>query len=108
MESINGPTFVSHGVLVLWGDQYIFNGVVIFEVGLYTIPTADLFDALTKNIGVGFDYMTLCFSFIGSWLGACAALTFSPITSLTSGFGKPFLHPVQGPCGVFTAGESLA
>ena len=64
-------------------------------MGLYTIPTADLFDTLVKTLGVGYDYMTLCFYFIGSGLGACNALTFSPITDLTGGLGKSFLHPVQ-------------
>ena len=36
------PTSVCHGVLVLWGDQEVFNGAIAFEMGLYTIPTADL------------------------------------------------------------------
>ena len=39
--------------------------------------------------------------FIGSGLGACSALVFSPIR-----LGKPFLYAVQGPLGVFTEGMS--
>ena len=47
LEPVDGPTFVFHGVLVLWGNQEVFNGAIAitFEVGLYAIPTADLFDA---------------------------------------------------------------
>ena len=76
-------------------------------MGLYNIPTADLFDTLAKILGVGYDHMTLCFYFIGRGLGACSAMTFSSIINLTSGIGKPFLDPVHGPFGVFTVGESL-
>ena len=81
--------------------------VVTFEVGLYTIPTADHFDTLAKTLGVGYHYMALCFYFIGSGLGTISALTFKPIIDLTSGLGKPFLHPVQDPFGAFTVGKSL-
>ena len=51
--------------------------------------------------------MTLCFCFIGSGLGACSALTVSPITNLPGWYGKPFLHPVQGQFGVLTVSECL-
>ena len=60
----------------------MLNGAVTFEVGLYTIATADLFDAFTYTLGVGYDYMTHGFDFVGSGLGACGALTVSPITNL--------------------------
>ena len=76
-------------------------------MGLYAIPTADLLDTLIKTLGVGYDYMTLFYYFIGSGLGACGALTFSPIINLTGGLSKPLLYPVQGPFGVFTVGKSL-
>ena len=59
LEPVDGPTFVSHGVLVLGGDQQVFNGAVTFEVDLYTIPIADLFSVFAKTLGVGNEYMTL-------------------------------------------------
>ena len=71
------------------------------------IPTVDIFEAFTWTLDVGYDYMTLGFKVIGSGLGACSALTVSPITNLTWSPGSPFLHPVQGPFGVLTVGESL-
>ena len=66
-------------------------------MGLHTIPTTDLFNAFAQTLGVGYDYMTLCFDFFGGGLGTCSALTISHITYLTGWLGKPFLHPVQGP-----------
>ena len=47
LEPVDGSTFVFHGVLILRGDQDILNGSTAPEVGLYTIPAADLFDAFT-------------------------------------------------------------
>ena len=41
----NVPTFVSYGVLILGGNQEIFNGAFTPEVGLYAILTEDLFNA---------------------------------------------------------------
>ena len=76
-------------------------------MGLYTIPTADLSDTLAKTLGVGYDYMTLSFYFIGSWLGSCGAVTFSPIINLTGGLGSLFSTLSQGPFGVFAVGKSL-
>ena len=49
--------------------------------------------------------MTFCFYFIGGGSGTCGALTVSHISNLTGWLGKPFLHPVQGPLGVFTVSE---
>ena len=51
--------------------------------------------------------MTLCFYFIGGGLGACSTLAISPIINLTCWLGKPFLHPVQGPFGVFIVSAFL-
>ena len=56
----------------------MFSGAITFEVGLYNIPTADLFDAFTWTLGIGYDYMTLCFYFICGRLGACSAQTNQP------------------------------
>ena len=47
LEPADDPTFVFHGVLVLGGNQEVFNGAITFEVGLYAISTTDLFVALT-------------------------------------------------------------
>ena len=43
LEPVDGPTFVFHEVLVLGGDQQVFNGAVTFEVDLFAIPTADAY-----------------------------------------------------------------
>ena len=50
---------------------------------------ADLFDTFTKTLGVGYEYMTLCFYFIGRGLGTCGTITFSPSINLTGGLVKP-------------------
>ena len=41
------PLWLTMGILVLGGDQQDFYGATTFEVGLYTIPTTDLFNAFT-------------------------------------------------------------
>ena len=51
LEPVYGPTFVHHGVFVLWEDQKVFDGATTFEVGLYTIPPTDLFNAFVKVPG---------------------------------------------------------
>ena len=72
-------------------------------MGLDAIPTTDLFDAFTKTLCVGYDNVTLVFSFIGGMLGTCGA----PISSLSGGLVKSFLHLVQSPFGIFAFSESL-
>ena len=72
-------------------------------MGLDAIPTTDLFDAFTKTLCVGYDNVTLIFDFIGGRLGTCGA----PISSLSGGLVKPFLHLVQSPFGIFAFSESL-
>ena len=47
LEPVDGLTFVFHGVLILGGNQEVFHGAVTLQVGLYAIPTTDLFDAFT-------------------------------------------------------------
>ena len=75
----------------------MFDGAIIFEVGLYTIPPTDLFYAFTETLGVGYYYMTLYFNFIGNGLGACSALAVCLTIYLTGWPGKLFLHLVQRP-----------
>ena len=96
LESVYGPTFVNHGVFVLEGDQKVFDDAITFEVGLYTIPPSDLFNAFAETLGVRYYYMTPSFNFIGNRLGACGALALSPTIDLTGRPGK-FLHLVQSP-----------
>ena len=74
LKPIYGPTFVDHGVFVLGGEQQVFDGAVIFEVGLYTISPTELFDALTETLGVWYYYMTLSCNFIGNRMGTCGVL----------------------------------
>ena len=38
----DGLTFISHGVLILGGNQEVFNGFIILEVVLYAIFATDL------------------------------------------------------------------
>ena len=45
LEPVDGPTLLAMGSLSLGETSRVFNGAVTFEVGLYTIPTVDLFDA---------------------------------------------------------------
>ena len=92
LEPVYGPTFVDHGVFVLWGYQKAFDGAITFEVGLYTIPPTYLFNAFTETLGVRYYYMTLDFNFIGNKLGTCGALAFSPTSDFTERPGKSFLH----------------
>ena len=68
-------------------------------MGLDAIPTTDLFDAFTKTLCVGYDNVTL----VGGRLGTCGA----PISSLSGGLIKFFLHLVQSPFGVIAFSESL-
>ena len=91
------PLLFSMGSLSL-GETRRFT----FEVGLYAISTIDLFDAVTKILGIGYDYMTLCFGFFGSGLGAGGTLFVTLITNLTGGLSKLSFHPVSGPFGVLT------
>ena len=72
-------------------------------MSLEAIPKTDLFDTFTKTLCVGYDNVTLVFNFIGGRLGTCG----SPISSLSGGLVKSFLHLVQSPFGIITFSESL-
>ena len=89
------------------GRPVDFDGATIFEVGLYTIPPTDLFNAFTETLGVWYDYVTLGFDFIGNGLGAHSILPVGPIIDLTGRPGKSFLHLVQSPLGVITIDKSF-
>ena len=101
MVPVDGTTLVDHRVFVLGGDQWAFDCSAILEVGLDAIPTTDLFDAFTKTLCVGYDNVTLVGRFIGGRLGTCGA----PISSLSGGLIKSFLHLVQSPFGIIAFGE---
>ena len=103
MVPVDGTTLVDHRVFVLGGDQWALDGSATFEVGLDAIPATDPFDAFTKTLCVGYDNMTLVFNFIGGRLGTCGA----PISSLSGGLVKSFLHLVQSSFGIFAFSESL-
>ena len=72
-------------------------------MGLDAIPPTDLFDAFTKTLCIGYDNMTLVCSFIGGRLGTCGA----PISSLSGGLIKSFLHLAQSPFGIIAFSESI-
>ena len=103
MVPIDGTTLVDHWVFVLGGDQYVFDGSATFEVCLDAIPTTDLFDTFTKTLCVGYDNVPLTFDFMVGRLGTVGA----PISSLSGGLIKSFLHLVQSPFGIITFGEGL-
>ena len=53
------PLWVDHRVLVLRGDQKVFDGFATLEVSLDAISTTDPFDTFTKTLCVGYDNVTL-------------------------------------------------
>ena len=105
MVPICGTTLVDHRVFVLGGDPEVLDCTATFKVGLNVIPTTDLFDAFTKTICVGDDYVTLGFDFIGGSLSISIALAVSPINILTSRPVESFLHLVQSPFRIFALSE---
>ena len=72
-------------------------------MSLDAIPTTDLFDAFTKTLCVGYDNVPLIWHFMVSRMGIIVA----PIIDLPGRPVESFLHLVQSPFWVFTAGESL-
>ena len=103
MIPVDGTTLVSHRVLVLGGDQKVFDGSATFEVSLDAISTTDLFDTFTKTLCVGYDNMPLVSHSIVGRLGSVV----TPIINLSGRPIKSFLHFVQCPFGVVTLGESF-
>ena len=103
MVLVGGTILVDHRVFVLRGDQKALNGSATFAVGLDAIPTTNLFDAFSKTLCVGYDNVTLVFNFISGRLGTCGV----PISSLSGGLVKSFLHLVQSPSVIFAFSESL-
>ena len=103
MVPVDGTTLVDHRVLVLGGDQKVFDGSATFEVSLDAISTTDLSDTFTKTLCVGYDNVILTLHFLVGRLGSVVA----PIIDLSGRLVKSFLHLVQGPFGVIAFGESL-
>ena len=103
MVPVYGTTLVEHRVLVLRGDQKVFDGFATLEVSLDAIPTTDLFDTFAKTLCVGYDNMTLTLHSMVGRLGRVVA----PIIDLSGRPVKSFLHFVQGPFGVVAFSESF-
>ena len=103
MVPVDGTTLVEHRVLVLGGDQKVFDGSATLEVGLDAISTTDLSDTFTKTLCVGYDNVALTFHFMVGRLGSVVA----PIINLSGRPVKSFLHLVQSPFGVIAFGESF-
>ena len=76
-------------------------------MSLDPIPSTDLFDAFTKTLCVGYDYVTLTFNFSGGSSGTVGTLVTNHINGLTGELVKPFLHFVQSPLVIFTFSEIL-
>ena len=94
MVPVYGTTLVEHRVLVLRGDQKVFDGFATLEVSLDAISTTDLFDTFTKTLCVGYDNMTLTLHSMVGRLGRVVA----PIIDLS---GRPvklvnLTYPIYG------------
>ena len=100
---VYGTTLVEHRVLVLRGDQKVFDGFATLEVSLDAISTTDPFDTFAKTLCVGYDNVTLTLHSMVGRLGRAVA----PIIDLSGRPVKSFLHFVQGPFGVVTFSESF-
>ena len=103
MVPVDGTTLVDHRVLVLRGDQKVFDGFATLEGSLDAISTTDLFDTFTKTLCVGYDNVALTLHSLVGRLGRIVA----PIIDLSGRPVKSFLHFVQGPFGVVAFGESF-
>ena len=65
-----------------WEDQRVFAGATTFEVGLYTIPPSDLFNAFTETLGVWYGYVTLGLtSLVVGWVPVIPWLLAASLTS---------------------------
>ena len=100
---VYGTTLIEHRVLVLRGDQKVFDGFATLEVSLDAISTTDPFDTFAKTLCVGYDNVTLTLHSMVGRLGR----TVAPIIDLSGRPVKSFLHFVQGPFGVVTFSESF-
>ena len=103
MVPVDGTTLVEHRVLVLGGDQKVFDGSATLEVSLDAISTTDLSDTFTKTLCVGYDNGALTLYFRVGRLGSVVA----PIINLSGRPVKSLLHLVQGPFGVIAFDESF-
>ena len=88
MVPVDGTTMVDHWVLVLGGDQEVFDGSATFEVSLDAISATDLFDTFTKTMCVGYDNVALTLHSMVSRLGIIVA----PIINLSGRLVESFLH----------------
>ena len=79
---VYGTTLVEHRVLVLRGDQKVFDGFATLEVSLDAISTTDPFDTFAKTLCVGYDNVTLTLHSMVGRLGRIVA----PIIDLS---GRP-------------------
>ena len=78
MVPVYGTTLVEHRVLVLRGDQNVFDGFATLEVSLDAISTTDPFDTFTKTLCVGYDNVTLTLHSMVGRLGRIAAPIIAP------------------------------
>ena len=85
---VYGTTLVDHRVLVLRGDQKVFDGFATLEVSLDAISTTDPFDTFTKTLCVGYDNVTLTLHSMVGRLGRIVApiidLSGRPVKSFTT------------------------
>ena len=56
LETVDGIAFPVLGVLILWSDQQLLNGGTSLEICLYPISAADLLEAFSQSLYIGYHY----------------------------------------------------
>ena len=93
MVPVYGTTLVEHRVLVLRGDQKVFDDFATLEVSLDAISTTDLFDTFTKTLCVGYDNMTLTLHSMVGRLGRVVAPIINRLNRLKDNSPPATAHP---------------
>ena len=83
LEPVYGPLLLTMGSLSLGETSRFFYGAITFEVGLYTIPPTDIFNAFAETLGGLYYYITLGFNFlVTGWVPVVPLLLAPSLTSL--------------------------
>ena len=80
LEPVNGLTFLLHWVLVLGRHQRYFNSLVVSDMGLYAILTADFLYAFLEALGVRYHNVPFGLGFTGGGLSASGVLAVGTLT----------------------------
>ena len=92
------PLLLTIGSLTLRETSKFLMVLLIFEVGLYAIPTTDLLDTFTETLHVGYNNVTFGFNFLVAgwapvmpWLLAPSEASLEGLLSLLSTLSKAHL-----------------